>query len=298
MQFHSSLPAAAAAGILGLFATVPAQACSTCKCGDYSITLLGAEKPYAGRLRGALDLLLRSETQGVGPGERETDEWRTTLGVSYSVTDDLTLGVQLPWVRKRIEDQNLAAQEASGLGDADLVGWWVLHRGGDSALRHLAGLRFGVRLPTADEIEENGQKLDIDVQPDAGALAPNLGGWYRYYRFPWMVSISATYFVYGDGHQDFSPGDAANGSVLAQYAFDPNWALQLGVDARHAQRNRFGDTVDPDSGGTLAALYAGAAARLLGELSLSAGVQLPIFDDLNGEQEEDPSFRLSMTYDF
>ncbi|MFP5306414.1 MAG: transporter, partial [Gammaproteobacteria bacterium] len=65
MQVRLPLPALAA-GILGLSAAAPAQACSTCKCGDYSITLLGVEKPYAGRLRGSFDTLVRSETQGAG----------------------------------------------------------------------------------------------------------------------------------------------------------------------------------------------------------------------------------------
>lgn len=297
-----SLPHAGRAALCAtaavILASPPAQACSTCKCGDYSITLLGTEKPYASRLRGAFDVLVRSETQGTGLGARETEEWRNTLGLSYSLTEDLTLGLQLPWVHKRIEDANLAAQEADGLGDADLIAWWVLHRGGESALRHLAGLRFGARLPTAEEVEENGQKLDIDVQPDAGALAPNLGAWYRYYRFPWLVSLSATYYAYGDGHQDFSPGDAATASVLGQYALDPNWALQAGFDLRHAGKNRHDGATDPNSGGTLGMVYAGAAARFFEELSISAGVQLPVLDELNGAQEEDPALRLSFAYDF
>lgn len=297
MQVRLPLPALAA-GILGLSAAAPAQACSTCKCGDYSITLLGVEKPYAGRLRGSFDTLVRSESQGAGLGERDTEEWRSTLGVSYSISDELTLGLQLPWVRKRIEDANLAAQEAEGFGDADLIGWWVLHRGGEPVLRHLAGLRFGARLPTAEEIERNGVKLDIDVQPDAGAFAPNLGGWYRYYRFPWLLSVSAVYYAYGDGHQDFSPGGAATGSVLGQYALNQSWALQAGLDARYAERNRFSGVMDPDSGGALAAAYAGAAARFFDELSFSAGVQLPLLDELNGAQDEDPALRLSLTYDF
>lgn len=281
-----------------LLASSPAQACSTCKCGDYSITLLGTEKPYAGRLRAALDTLVRSESQGAGASERETDEWRNTLGLSYSFTENLTLGIQVPWVRKEIRDANLAEQDAQGWGDADLVGWWVLHRGGETALNHLAGLRFGLRLPTSEEIERSGQLLDIDVQPDAGALAPSLGAWYRYYRFPWLLSTSAVYYAYGEGNQGFDPGDAATASVLGQYALDANWALQLGLDLRHADKNRHGGTLDPDSGGTLGMAYAGAAARFFEELSVSAGVQLPLIDALNGAQTEEPALRLSFAYDF
>lgn len=298
MSLFYARRAAACATFAVLAASPPAQACSTCKCGDYSITLLGTEKPYAGRLRAVFDVLARSESQGSGTAERETDEWRNTLGLSYSFTENLTLGVQVPWVRKEIRDANLAEQDAQGWGDADLVGWWVLHRGGDTALNHLAGLRVGLRLPTSEEIERNGQLLDIDVQPDAGALAPSLGGWYRYYRFPWLLSTSAVYYAYGEGHQDFDPGDAASASILGQYALDMNWALQLGLDLRYAQKNRHDGALDDDSGGTLAMLYAGIAARFFEELSVSAGVQLPVLDRLHGDQTEDPALRLSFAYDF
>lgn len=290
--------AALIAACLAVAVPMPAAACSTCKCGDYSITLLGAEKPYAGRLRGAIELLARSESQGGGLDRRETGEWRTTLGLSYALTDDLTLALQLPWVRKRIDDANLARLEADGLGDADLIGWWVLHRDGGATLRHLAGLRIGVRLPTADEIASAGRPLDIDVQPDAGATAPNLGGWYRYFRFPWLLSASAVYFAYGDGRQGFAPGDALTLSLLGQYALDQDWALQLGIDGRHSARNAFSGVADPDSGGTLLAVHVGVVARRFGELSLGAGVQLPILDRLDGAQREDPALRVSLAYDF
>ncbi|MCK5770710.1 hypothetical protein [Algiphilus sp.] len=286
------------AGLLLVLAPPAALACSTCKCGDYSITLLGAEKPYAGRLRTAFDLLARSETQGAGLNARETEELRSTIGLSYAVSDDLTVAAQLPWVRKTLDDGNLASQEAEGFGNIDLIGWWVLHRSGEPVVRHLAGVRFGVRLPTTDQVREGGSRLDIDVQPDAGAIAPNLGGWYRYYRFPWMLTVSGVAFVYGDGHQGFSPGDAYTASLLGQYAINADWALQAGLDARHSGRNRFSGVTDPDSGGTLAALYAGVAARFLGELSISAGAQVPVLDDLNGAQDEDASLRLSLAYDF
>lgn len=298
MIWMHPLRAAACTSLVVLAASPPAQACSTCKCGDYSITLLGTEKPYAGRLRGALDVLVRSETQGRGASARETDEWRNTLGFSYSLSETLILGAQWPWVRKRIRDANLAELEAQGWGDADLIAWWSPYRSGDPSLKQIAGLRFGLRVPTGEEIARNGSALDIDVQPDAGALAPNLGAWYRYYRFPWLLSVSGTYYFYGEGRQNFDPGDAATASLLGQYAIDPNWAIQLGLDLRHAQRNRFDGTPDADSGGTLGMVYTGIAARFLQELSVSAGVQLPVIENLHGAQDEDAVLRLSLAYDF
>lgn len=277
-----------------------AQACSTCKCGDNTINLFGSEKTYAQRLRVGVETWLRSESQGdPAVNERETDEWRTTLGLSYSPTQDLSLAVLVPYVRKEIKDSNLARQESSGLGDVDLVGRYVLYRGGAGSGRHLAGLRAGVRLPTAEQQRDGaGQKLDIDVQPDAGATAPNIGGWYSYFNFPWFLSSSLTYFHYNDGHQDFSPGDVLVASVLTQYGVTQSLAAQLGVDARHAEKNRFGSVADEDSGGELAMAYLGLAYRFGSDLVVNAALQLPVYENLNGHQSEDPALRLGFSYDF
>jgi hypothetical protein len=297
-------PFTRAAVVMAAFAAalVPpeAAACSTCKCGDYTITLLGAEKPFGNRFRLGLDTILRSEAQGEpGVDERKTDEWRTLLGIAYSPTENLTFAVQVPFVRKEIEDTDLARQEAEGLGDIDLIGRWVLYRKGAVSGRHLAGLRFGVRLPTAEQVEDdNGNKLDIDVQPDAGATVPNLGGWYSYFRFPWFFTASATWFSFSGGHQDFSPGDAAVASALVQYGVAQGVALQLGVDARYSKKNQFSGIDDGDSGGTLAMAFGGVAVRFLEDFVANAAVQIPVVDNLNGHQDEDPSYRLGLAYDF
>lgn len=292
---------AAAVAALAL-AGIPAaaMACSTCKCGDYTITLMGAEKPFQGRLRGSVEYVSRSEMQGSGIARRETDEQRTLVGLAYSVTPSLTIAAQLPFVQKRITDPaTLGEAEARGLGDMDLTGRLVLYQ--DRAFpRHMAGLRLGIRLPTAEEVTgPGGGPLDIDVQPDAGATAPNAGAWYGYYRFPWFASVSATYFWYGDGRQGFEPGDATLLSLLSQRAIGQTFALQLGVDARYARPNSFSGVTDPDSGGTLAMAYAGVAARFLSdELLINVGIQEPVLDNLNGVQEEGTTWRAGVTYDF
>ncbi len=292
--------ASVACALAALAASQPVWSCSTCKCGDNTINLFGAEKPFASRLRVGIDYLVRSETQGdPALNVRQTDEERLLLGLAYSPTRNLTLAVQVPFVSKTIEDSNRARQDAEGLGDIDLIGRWTLYRQGGISGRHLFGLRFGVRLPTTDEVTDaSGDVLDIDVQPDAGATAPNAGAWYGYFRFPWFASVSATYFHYGDGHQDFSPGDAVTASAIAQYGLTQRIAVQGGVDARYSQRNQFSGVDDPDSGGALAMAFGGIAVRALQELIVNAGVQVPLLDDLNGHQDEDPAWRIGLAYDF
>ena len=275
-----------------------ALACSTCKCADPTITLLGLEKSYENRVRVGVDTIVRSETSGTGVGRVRTDEWRTLVGAAWSPTPSLSLAVQLPYVRKTLEAPSLARVEAQGLGDLDVVGRAVLYRSGSITDRHLAGLRAGVRLPTASRVRSDGAPVDIDAQPDAGAVAPSAGAWYAYFRYPVFVTTSVTGLIYGDGRQGFSPGDAVLGSVLAQYAVNQPLALQTGLDLRWSGRNRFDGVVDPDSGGVLGMAWTGAALRVGGELLLAAGVQWPLLDRLHGRQDEAITFRASVAYDF
>lgn len=299
-MFYRKLAAALGAGALAALSSPSAWACSTCKCGDYTINLFGTEKSFENRLRVGVDYLYRSEAQGdPALSERQTDEHRVLLGLSYSPLEDLSLALQIPFVDKVIRDSNLARQTAQGLGDIDLLARWTLYRQGAFSGSHLAGLRFGLRLPTTEQVKDgNGQRMDIDVQPDAGALAPNIGAWYLYSKMPWMFTASATYFVYGDGHQGFSPGDSLVLSTLAQYAVTPTTAVQLGLDTRYAEKNKFSSVVDPDSGGTLAMAFGGVAVRVFEELIVNAGVQWRVADDLNGHQKERAIYRVGLTYDF
>lgn len=290
----------AAAAALAL-AVNPVWACSTCACGDYTITLMGAEKPFGGRFRAALDYAVRSELKGTRgqPDEQDLDEWRTSLGLSYSFGNGLTLAAQVPFVRKRVRNANLQEFETEGLGDMDLLLRWVAFRDQPATPRHLAGLRAGVRLPTSEEVEDaQGQVVDIDAQPDAGAAAPNLGLWYGYYAFPVFVSASAFYLFYGEGRQDFEPGDAAVASLVGQYALGQSVALQLGLDARHTDANRFSGVEDPHSGGFLAMGFAGGVLRFGPDFLIHAGVQVPLVEALDGEQEEKTGVRVGLAYDF
>lgn len=276
-------------------------ACSTCKCGDYTISLFGVEKPFESRFRVAVEHVYRSEVHGEGSPAgitRKTDEHRTLLGVAYSFNEDLSLAVQLPYVQKEIVDNTLARQEARGIGDLDVVGRWVLHRGGEGSGKHLAGMRVGVRLPTGESVKDaNGALIDIDAQPDAGSTVPNIGGWYGFFQFPWAVNAAVTYYRFGKGDQGFAPGDAVVASFVSQYALTQTLALQAGVDARYAGKNRFSGASDADSGGTLAMVSVGAAWRMLDEVIVNAGVQLPVLDELNGYQEEKPAFRVGIAVD-
>lgn len=295
----SSLAVSALIGAAYLFISAPVLACSTCKCGDPTITLVGSEKPFAGRFRAGLDVQLRSETEGdPAINEATTDEERYSVGMTYSVNNRLTLLASIPYVKKTRVDSTLARMEADGLGDIDLYARYNLQA--DNEMRHLYGVMGGLRLPTSEEVEDSaGNVLDIDVQPDAAATAITVGGYYQYFASPWFASASASVVHFVDeGRQGFEPGSSIVGSLRAQYAVKYNFAPQIGLDFRYSETDYFSGVSDENSGGFLGNLWLGLTTRVGGELLLYAGAQIPVLDDLNGHQEEDTTVRFGINYDF
>ncbi len=273
-------------------------ACSTCKCADPTITLLGSEKAFSGRTRLGFDLLWRGDELGSVQNRQKTRETRSTLGVAFSPGERLTLALQVPYVDKTLTLSSLEQQTARGWGDVDVSVRYRLWRSGPMSGRHLLGLRGGVRLPTSESLRDGqNNRLSIDVQPDAGAFATQAGLWYAYHQHPWFLGLSSVYSVYAEGNQQFSPGDVLNLSGTGQYAINPNWALLAGIDTRHAQANTYVSTRDVNSGGDLAMGRIGTALRLGQELVLSLSWQTTLYENLNGEQTESDYVRLSFAYD-
>ncbi len=278
----------------------PAFSCATCLCGDPTLTTMGAEKPFTGRLRFSLDYLDRSETSGTtGVDRTDTDEQRTTLGVSYWPAENWAIGVRLPWTSKQSTQSNLAQQSTDAIGDVDVDLRYYLWQDQPHRPRHLVGLQGGLRLPLADEETNAGVSLDIDVQPGGGLWLANIGLWHGYFSFPWMVYSSSQLSIgLDEGYGQFEYGSSIKLSSTVQYAINYQLALRLGADLRWSGRDSYADVREENSGGFIAFLSPGIVLTIAPDLILHASVQLPTIDHLNGEQQENNIYRIGMTYDF
>src|SRR4051812_833357 len=97
MRLNSPIPWAAVLGAALPLTSDPAQACAACGCGDPTLTVMGAEKPFAGRLRGALTLTHRSDDVGtVQLSQIRAVEERLEASVVYAPSDWLLLSATLP----------------------------------------------------------------------------------------------------------------------------------------------------------------------------------------------------------
>lgn len=274
-----------------------AFACATCLCGDPTITTMGAEKPFSGRLRGSVDWLTRSERVGQGGvSEHKIDEERITLSVSYAPSDDWIFAVSVPLVEKEVRRFDLSRETASGVGDADLSARWYL----GNTRKHLWGMQFGVRVPTSSEQKSGGEAIDFDAQPGAGATVPSLGLWYGNFRSPDFFYASAVYQLAVDtGYQGYEMGDVL---LVTSHAQRGLWghrlALSFSLDGRWKKRDAYSGETDADSGGMLIMATPGISWTPVTDLIFNVGYQIPAIENLYGEQEEKPNLRIGVTYDF
>lgn len=275
-----------------------AWACSTCQCGDYTVTLMGAEKAYAGRLRLAYEVQAREEAQGQrGVSERVTEELRQTLGLSFAFNPEVTLALRLPYVRKEFRDSIGRGQLAAGFGDVDLVAQAVVGRDAAVVTRHLWGVQAGLRLPTAPEQKAQGRVVDIDAQPGTGAVTPSAGLFYRYFHFPHFTAASLVWSDPQNGDQGFDGGRAWVATLTQQYALSQDFSAQLALEARYSAPHRYDDVPDKNSGGWVSYLTPGLAWRVAGEWLFYAQGQVPLRSSLQGQQSEQGELRAGLVFD-
>lgn len=277
-----------------------ALSCATCLCGDPTLTTMGAEKPFSGRLRLSLDYLDRSEVTGTrGVDQTTLDEQRSTLGISYWPAEKWALGVRIPWTSKQLTESNLSKTNTDAIGDIDLDLRYYLWQDQAHRPRHLIGLQGGLRIPTADEETLAGTPLDTDVQPGGGLWLASAGLWHGFFNFPWMVYTSVQLNTALDkGYGDFDYGSSLKLSSTVQYAVNYNFAVRLGADLRWSGKNEYDSVVDLNSGGFIAFLSPGVVINLAPDWILHGTIQTPVIDQLNGEQEENNLYRIGVTYDF
>jgi hypothetical protein len=277
-----------------------AFACATCLCGDPTLTSMGMEKPFAERMRSGVEYLNRGETVGeANDGEHVIAEQRLTYNFSYALNTTWIFAASLPLVTKHVDRYDLSSEQGSGVGDMDVYARWFI--GGDESfpVRELWGLQFGMRLPTSSEQYANGEAVDFDAQPGAGATIPGLGAWYGYYRTPWFLYTSATYqHAIDEGYQGYQAGDVFLVTGQAQYALNTKLALLFGLDARYKRQDRYYGVVDENSGGSLVMAAPGLTWAPYEDWVVNLNVQLPIIQNGYGRQDEDSTYRIGVVYDF
>jgi hypothetical protein len=282
--------------LVGLLADREASACATCACGDPTLTVMGTEQPFAGRLRFSASFDLRSEAVGATAITR-VEEQRLSLAASYAIVDWLQVSLSAPLVRKKVTAPDLSRDTVYNLGDLDLRARAVVFRDREFAPRHVLGLNAGAELPTSPHLSHDGRALSLDAQAGTGSLDPLVGLSYAYFADPVSLYASATAMVSTRGHDDLLAGPALLGTITAQLQPFEVLAFRLGVDARLDGHALIGDERDLDTGGFIAFLSPELVISPVMDWVGRVAVRLPMIDRLNGDRDEGPMLTIGVAHD-
>ncbi len=277
-----------------------AQACASCGCGDPTLTTLGTGKPFAGRLRGSLGLSYRTDAIGQARVNRvELEEERLDASIAWAPLPSWFLAVTLPVVRKQVTYVNLEQRTRLSLGDVELRNKFFVFQDRDFSPRHLVAVEAGLKLPTAPlERDTQGNLLPLEVQAGTGSFDPIGGVSYALFQLPWSGYLSATGTYPTKGIEGSRASRSLRTTLAAQYQPMNLLALRLGLDTRLDGRAREDGRPEPDSGGFIAYVSPSVLLSPLVDLILMAGVQVPVFNALDGYHDEGAVYNLAATLDW
>jgi len=180
--------------------SAPSSACAACACGSTAALPVGAELPFAGRIRLALSTQAFSTTTADPLGDVTLFGGAAAVTVMVAVNRAIVVDGSLPLsLRLRRTDGTFDGRSA-GLSD---LGLGVRFVWTDRAFGpHLAAsVRLGLTLPSSTTVTgRDGQPLTTPLQPGAGVLAPQLqltGVWLPSTTLSVMASLSGTAPVLG-----------------------------------------------------------------------------------------------------
>lgn len=284
----------------GLLPQRTASACASCACGDPTLTTIGLEKPFAGRLRLSSSVQLRGEEQGgtaALPALR-SDEVQIDTGVSFALTRWLVLGARVPFVHRQLSYASGRQQRAMGLGDVDLTARIVVFKDSPTLANHILSIQPGFVFPTSpDVILPTGERAGYDLQTGRGSWVPVGGINYSYFgpRTSFFGSLSVHVPIgarFGEQR-----GLTTLATTLVQVQPFDVLALQLGFDGRYSLPNTEGGLDVPDTGGWAVFLSPGVAVSPVLDLLLSVVVRVPILQRSFGDHREGPVFFVAAAYD-
>ena len=228
----------------------------------------------------------------------------TSLGASYGVTDDFTVGARLPFIHREdirspfhshvggvttnaVTDQG----DSNGLGDLTVMGKYRFLKAEQQNIQ--AALLFGIKAPTGqtDEKNDQGLKFETEQQPGSGSWDPLLGLATTFGFGPVSVSGSFLYSFAGEGSQDTDLGNRAFYNIGVFYRLPEaahehglesvphghsNWDVGLELNGEWQQRERIDGVEQEDSGGNMLYLSPGVRYTAKNNLSFYLSVGIPI----------------------
>lgn len=235
------------------------------------------------------------------------------LGVSYGVTDQLTVSFSLPFSivsgfrggeLNETPPPDVLISEAgriSGLGDATL-----LFKYGLAVDPVELAVLAGVKLPTGRTNEEtdDGELLEPDHQPGSGSWDALVGVAAGKQFERWMFSASVLARITTEGRHDFKPGDTLQVAFRAEYQITelglfPRLYATLELASDFEAKDEVDGVKNGDTGGVILSIIPGVKLRVDAHATVALSVALPLYQGLYGEQHEERfEILFGIGYDF
>ena len=276
------------------------EACSMCRCGDPTFSLIGSQVFVPQTWHFGLDAgrYAKDQVAEDEPGTREREvEDRLTLSASRTFGSRLTLVAQLPFTHRRI---NTAREEGtlSGRSDPELFAHYRLYSPGSGSWLALSlGLRPGWG---ENDRQRDGARAEEHLQPGTGAagIEPGLG-------FARVVGEAGSIFgsvggrLNGRNRAGYRYGNAVLANLGYERKLGPRLNGILEANFRRAAKDEplVGDQ-DPNTGGAVLYVSPRLLVKLDRTLFLRLGVQVPVVKDLFGDQDEKVNFLTGLTVRF
>ncbi|HTR03622.1 MAG TPA: hypothetical protein VMN82_10540 [Thermoanaerobaculia bacterium] len=304
MRLRKFLSAAAALAVAALCTPDSVLACSMCRCSDPVFSALGQGLYTHSGFKLAVDWSRSDQSEGP-PDDFEAQVRNTmTLTMSYSWQERLTFVAQLPyvWAHQNATD---GVENTTGLGDPAFYVYarlWSSNFGQGLGRRAWLSAVFAVKTPWGENnATEDGERLDEHVQPGTGAT--NLtGGLSFLYLFDAASSIYTSAAYTGTGRNDVGYRYGNNFQVNVVYdrkiadwidgLFEVNF-----LDAKEDQVDQSG-LQDPNTGGQSLYLTPRIAIHVARGFVVRMGAQFPVWKNLNGIQDIQPTYSAGLTYVF
>jgi len=241
-----------------------------------------------------------------------------SLGGAYGISDDLTVGVSLPYLQRDgitavhfDRDSGMSMQhdigDSNGQGDLTLYGEYrvvrKLYEGIDLSL--IAGLKT----PTGvTDNTSNYQRIETEHQPGSGSWDPIVGIALSKRIERLSLHASGLYTITTQGSQSTGLGNRAQASVAAAYRFGgkenygecdaiyeyfypesrDRWLsdLVLELNGQWQDKMQVKGFPDASTGGTVLYLSPGGRVSFDGRYSASLSVGIPVYQQLHGNQSE------------
>jgi len=277
-----------------------ALACATCGCGDPTLTVMGAEQPFAGRLRFGLQTIGWTLDAGTPSVDRlSAAELRLDLSLAYAPLPWLFVSATMPFQAKQVTDVSLSRESAVGPGDLDLRAKAYLFRDRDFGAHHLVAGILGVALPTSPALRDReGVPLSHDAHLGTGSVAPLAGLSYSAFFDPLSLYASVTGALSTPGFGGIRPGAQVRSTLAGQYQLSTTWGLRLAVDGRWEGAAQEPDgTQDLFGAGLLVYASPDVIFSPVTDLVLQLGVRVPFLALTAEPYRPGPILALGIAYD-